>query len=82
MLQHISTFGWFAGAVKANPQTSSRTKKEVEKELRKWFGNARDRGPNSRKTLKMNSTVSSTPNTSLGLPYFADDVDRSDSAVW
>lgn len=54
----------FAGATNSNLQTSAATRKEVEVELRKWFGNARDRGEGSRKKLKMISTASSdTPNS-------------------
>jgi vacuolar-type H+-ATPase subunit H len=38
--------------LKSNCQTSSATKKEYEVELKKWFGNSRDRGSDSRKKIR------------------------------
>lgn len=61
----------YADAVKSNPQTSSTTKKEMEVEQRKWFGNARDRGVGSRKHLKSSHMVSAIEATATGEGQFA-----------
>jgi hypothetical protein len=41
-----------AGAIRENCQTAGTNKKAVEVELQKWFGNARDRGSDSRKKIR------------------------------
>jgi len=48
-------FVYCLGAVKRNSATTNATKKEMELELRKWFGNARDRGSDSRKKARLQS---------------------------
>jgi len=48
-------FVYGLGAVKRNSATTNATKKEMELELRKWFGNARDRGSDSRKKARLQS---------------------------
>jgi len=42
----------FTGAIKSNCQTAETSKRTLEGELQKWFGNARDRGSDSRKKVK------------------------------
>lgn len=57
----LNTGNWcvYAEVVKNNPNTQSATKKDMEVELRKWFGNARDRGSDNRKMLKVRATTNS-----------------------
>ena len=50
----------FLGAVKKNACTSDVTKLEMERELMKWFVNARDRGGNrSKRSQAKRSKVAS-----------------------
>lgn len=51
----INLLMWtISGVVMRNPNTSTATIQDCEVELRKWFGNARDRGAGSRKRNSLN----------------------------